>query len=385
MLKSFKYRLYPTDKQWELIDKNIGASRFLYNLALETKIYAYKAHRKSIGFFDLSKQLPELKKECLWLRDVDSKNLQNTLSNLDKAFLSFFNNESSFPRFKKKKARGSYTTTDGKIIKVCNTHLFIPKFREGIRINLHAAFTGKIKQCTISRTTTGKYFASILVDTGEVAPDKATISPETTVGVDLGLKTFLVASDGQSFDNPKFFRKSLSKLKYIQRKYSKHKGKRTKHKLAVVHEKVSNQRKDFLHKTSTKLIRENQTICIEDLNVSGMVKNHKLALSISDAGWGEFRRQLEYKADWYGKNILKIGRFEPSSKTCSACGTVNHELILSDREWTCSCGITHDRDLNAAINIKNFALKNLSIGSRLKSHGELPTLVGALTHEGHLG
>jgi putative transposase len=325
--------------------------------------------------------LPDLKKECIWLRDVSAQSLQQSILTMDRSFTRFFNGISRFPSFKKKNDNGSFVSIQD--IKVIGNKLYIKKFREGIKINLHRPIEGKIKQCTISKTATGKYFASILVDTGQPAPVKADVTPETTIGIDLGIKFFLTASDGQSFDNPKFLRKSLAKLKYTQRKYSKHKGKRTRKRLALIHEKVANQRKDFLHKTSTMLIKNHDSIAIEDLAVSNMAKNHKLALSISDAGWYEFKRQLEYKADWYGKNIMKIGRFESSSKTCSVCGMVKHDLVLKDREWTCVCGVVHDRDLNAAINIKNFALKNLSVGCRLKSHGELPTLVGALTHEAH--
>jgi putative transposase len=261
--------------------------------------------------------------------------------------------------------------------------LSLPKFKEGIKIIQHRAIVGEIRQATISRTPTGKYFASILVDNKKELPKKKVIKEATTIGVDLGIKSFLITSAGAAFDNPAFLKRSLSKLKYTQRRYSKYKGKRTKYKLAAIHEKVANQRKDFLHKTSTKLIRENQSIAIEDLNIAGMVKNHKLARSISDAGWGEFVRQLEYKADWYGKNIIRIGRFEPSSKTCSVCGNINKELTLQDREWTCSgCETVLDRDVNAAINIKNFALKNyLSVERRLKNRNELPQLRGVLTSE----
>lgn len=204
-----------------------------------------------------------------------------------------------------------------------------------------------------------------------------------TVKKDLGIKTYLVSSDGQEFDNPKFLRKAQSKLKYVQCKYSKHKGKRTKKKLAKLYEDVVNKRKDFLHKLSIKLIRENQTICLETLAVKNMVKNHNLAQAISDAGWSTFATMLEYKAEWYGKNILKIGRFEPSSKLHANCGHINKDLKLSDREWICpKCGDVVSRDVNAAINIKNFALKNhLSVERRLKNHGELSTMVEVLTHE----
>ena len=261
--------------------------------------------------------------------------------------------------------------------------MIIPKFKEGIEIVLHREIKGTIKSATISVTPTGKYFVSILVDTNTEMPIKALIKENTTIGVDLGIKTFLVTSDGLEIENPKNLRKAQSKLKYVQRKYSKNKGKRTKQRLALLHEKVVNKRKDFLHKVSTKLIRENQTICLEDLAVSNMVKNHNLAQAISDVSWSTFVTMLEYKADWYGKNILRIGRFAPSSKTCNCCGNINKELTLKDRKWTCSkCNSVLDRDVNASINIKSFALKNnLSGEHTLKNQNELPRLRGVLTSE----
>jgi len=248
---------------------------------------------------------------------------------------------------------------------------------------LHRAYTGTIRRATISKTFTGKHFVSLLVETGATIPTKAHILDDTTIGIDLGIKSFLVDSDGGTFNNPKFLRKSLSKLKYTSRKYSKHKGKHTRKELALLYEKVASQRKDFLHKTSTRLIRENQSVAIEDLTPKNMVKNHRLALSINDAGWGMFVSMLEYKAEWYGKNILRIGRFDPSSKTCNVCGSINKELTIANRVWTCSnCGTVLDRDVNAAINIKTFALKkHLSAEHRLENRNELPTMVGVLTSE----
>ena len=381
MLKSFRYRLYPTSEQSVLLNKHIGSSRFVYNLALETKQMAWAGNRVNLNCFDLIKQLPELKKECEWLKEINSQSLQQPIRNLDNAFTRFFKGQGNFPKFKKKSNGGSFNVPQN--VSLESGKLVIPKFKEGIDIVLHRSTKGSIKQATISKTPTGKYFVSILCDTKEDVPTKAPIKENTTIGVDLGIKTFLVTSDGEVFDNPKFLRSSISKLKFVQRKFSKNKGKRTKNKLAKLHEKVSNQRKDFLHKTSSKLISDNQTICIEDLNIKGMLSNHKLALSISDCGWSMFVDMLEYKAEWYGKNVLKIGRFQPSSKLCSCCGNINKELTLKDREWTCSkCNTLLDRDVNASINIKNFALKNhLSVGRRLKNRNELPTLVGVMTSE----
>lgn len=381
MLKAYKYRIMPNKRQAELINKHIGSVRFLYNLALETKKIAYASKQINLSRYDLQKQLVDLKNECAWLKDVNSQSLQIALMNLDAAYLRFFKGQSSFPKFKKKSNGGSFTIPQNVLLD--DSKLIIPKFKEGIDIVLHRPIKGAIKQATISKTPTGKYFVSILCDTGEQCKPKDIIKGSTTIGVDLGIKTFIVTSDAKEFDNPKFLKKHLSRLKYVQRKYSKHKGKKTRKRLAIIHEKVANQRKDFLHKVSTELIRENQSIAVETLQVSNMLKNHKLAQSISDAGWGTFVSMLEYKAGWYGKNILKIGTFEPSSKTCSCCGTINKGLRLQDREWICkSCGTLLNRDVNAAINIKSFALKNhLSVERRLKNHGELSTMVEVLTHE----
>ena len=382
MLKGLKYRLYPTKSQKELIAKHIGSSRFVYNLALETKNTAYLGSKHNFSPFDLIKQLPELKKECEWLKEVNSQSLQQSIQNMDIAFKKFFKG-AGFPKFKKKSNRGSFSIPQNVIVE--NNLLIIPKFKEGIDIILHREIKGTIKSATISVTPTDKYFVSILVDTNTEIPNKEPITESTTIGIDLGIKDFAITSDGEVFDNPKNLRKAQSKLKYVQRKYSKNKGKRTKKRLALLHEKVVNKRKDFLHKTSTKLIRENQTICLEDLAVNNMVKNHCLAQAINDVSWSTFVTMLEYKANWHSKNILRIGRFAPSSKTCSNCGHINKELTLKDRSWTCpKCNSLLDRDVNAAINIKSFALKNnLSGEHTLKNQGKLPTLVGALSLEAH--
>lgn len=379
MLKAYKYRLLPTSKQIELINQHIGSVRFLYNLALETKQITYASKQINLTRYDLQKQLVELKNECKWLKEVNSQSLQVALMNLDAAYLRFFKGQSNFPKFKKKLNNGSFSIPQNVNLK--NQKLMIPKFREGIDIILHRVIKGEIRQATITKTPTGKYFVSILCETGEQIKPKVKIKEKTTIGIDLGLKSFLVTSDGETIDNPRFLNKSEAKLKYIQRRYSKNKGKRTKQKLALLHEKVANQRKDFLHKVSTKLIRENQSIAIENLNVEGMLKNHCLAKSISDVGWGMFVEMLKYKSEWYGVNLLQIGKFEPSSKTCSNCGNINKELTLQIREWTCKCGSVLDRDVNAAINIKNFALRNYLSGTDRKNQNELPTLVGVLTSE----
>jgi putative transposase len=381
MFKAYKYRILPTSSQKELISKHIGSSRFVYNLALETKNAAYLGSKHNFSPFDLIKQLPELKKECEWLKEVNSQSLQQAIQNMDIAFKKFFKG-AGFPKFKSKhNGKQSFSIPQNVLIE--NNLLIIPKFKEGIKIVLHRPIKGIIKSATISVTPTGKYFVSILVDTDTEMPIKAQITECTTIGIDLGIKDFAITSNGEVFENPKNLRKAQSKLKYVQRKYSKNKGKRTKQRIALLHEKVVNKRKDFLHKKSMKLISENQTICIEDLAVSNMVKNHNLAQAINDVSWSTFVDMLEYKAEWYGKNILKIGRFAPSSKTCSYCGYINKKITLQDRSWTCpKCNLILDRDINAAINIKSFALKNnLSGEHTLKNRNELPSLLGVMTYE----
>lgn len=380
MLKAFKYRLSPTKEQSILLNKHIGASRFVYNLALECKQMAWAGSKVNLSCFALHSQLKALKTECEWLKEINSQSLQQSITNLDKAYTAFFKGQNSFPKFKKKSNGGSFNIPQN--VSLENGKLIIPKFKKGIDIVLHRPIKGEIRQATISKTPTGKYFVSILCETGEAIKPKAKIKETTTIGIDLGLKTYIVSSDGKEFDNPKFLRKAQSRLRYVQRKYSKYKGKRTKQKLAILHEKVANQRKDFLHKTSSELIKSHDSLAIEDLNVKGMLANHKLAQSISDAGWSTFVTMLEYKADWYGKNILKIGRFDPSSKLHANCGYINKDLPLSDREWICpKCSEVVLRDVNAAINIKSFALRNILSGTDRKNQGELPTLVGALTLE----
>ncbi len=380
MLKAFKYRLYPTRDQETLINKHIGGCRFVYNLALETKQMAYAGSKVNLSCFDLNKQLPDLKNECEWLKEINSQSLQQSITNMDVAFTRFFKGQSDFPKFKKKSSAQSFSVPQK--VFVFDGLLNIPKFKTGIPIVLSRPIKGVIRSATISRTPTGKYFASILCETGEEIPEKRTIKEDTSIGIDLGIKSFLATSDGKIFDNPKFLSKAQSRLKFTQSKYSKHKGKRTKKRLVLLHEKVANQRKNFLHKLSADIVKSHDTICVEDLNIAGLLKNHCIAQSIADAGWGMFINMIKYKSEWRGVNVLKIGRFEPSSKTCSICGHVNKDLTLKDRFLSCECGNVLDRDVNAAINIKNFALKNnLSGEHRLKNRNELPTLVGVLTCE----
>lgn len=384
MLKAFKYSIQPTPQQKELIERHIGCCRLVYNLAFDVKRTAHQKLQKSLSVFDLNNQLPELKKELPWLKEVNSQSLQQTIADLGKAFDAFFRGNGSYPKFKSKKDKCSFRIPSG--VNVINGELHIPKFKDGIRINLHRPMKGEIRQATITRTPTGKYFASILCETGEVKKTAPAIKEQNTVGIDLGLKDYATISNGQRIENSKYLRKSLSKLRFLQRRVSNYKGKRNKRKLSKLHEKVANQRNDFLHQVTTELIRDNQSIALENLNVKGMIQNKKLSKSIADAAWGSFVRMLEYKADWYGVNIIKIGRFEASSKTCYECKSIYSDLTLNEREWTCKeCGVVHDRDLNASHNIKHIALTQYRVlGTHTENRKELPAQVGAMTFEAQL-
>jgi len=366
MLKSYKYRIYPTKSQTELLGKHFGCARWIYNWGLAKRIAAYTKEKKSIGIFSLINDLPQLKREVgtMWLSDVSSASLQAALRNLDTAYTAFFRKKAEFPKFKNKLQRQCYHLPAQCKIDFDTRKIFIPKFTEGIRCVIDRSFSGKIKTCTVSKTSTGKYFISVLVDNGiEVPAPKLNLISSDIVGVDLGLKHFAVLSTGEKIENPKPLKWAQRKLARVQRQLArKQKGSKNREKcrkrVALIHERVANRRRDFQHKLSTRLIRENQAVAVETLNVVGMQKNHRLARSISDAGWSAFVEMLEYKARWYGKSILRIGQFEPSSKLCS-CGIINSELKLSQREWTCkSCGVTHDRDILAANNIKCMALNS---------------------------
>ena len=365
ILKAYKCRIYPNKKQQELLEKHFGCVRWVYNWGLERKIKAYQQNKKRLSCFDLMKELVQLKRteDHQWLKEVNSQSLQMALRNLDNAFTAFFKKRSRFPQFKSKKnSRWSFQVPQSLRL---DDRLSIPKI-PNIKIKLSRKINGKMKTATVSKTPTDKYFVSILVEHDGELPLKPKITKETTVGVDFGIKTFATISNGKKVENPRFLDKSLKQLKKQQRRLSrKVKGSKNRDKqrlkLALMYEKIANQRLDFLHKFSYGLTHENQveSIAIEDLDVTGMLKTRYLARAVHDVSWQEARRQLEYKCDWYSKNLLTIGRFEPSSKMCS-CGAVNHDLTLADREWTCLiCGVKHDRDLLASQNIKRFALIGL--------------------------
>jgi len=362
MLKAYKYMIYPNQEQKEYLSKIFGQVRFIYNLGLETKIINYTGNKKNIDCFDLNKQITELKNtDAPWLKESPSQALQASIRNLDNAYTNFFRGF-GFPKFKNKYGKQSFQLPQGVFLSENKKQIFIPKLRY-IDIDLHREFKGEIKTVTVSKSITNKYYVSILVETGQPKPDKKPIKVETSVGLDLGIKDFVITSDGMKFKNHDFFKSAMNKLRIEQRSLArKIKGSnhylKQKMVIALLHEHIKNQRQDYLHKISRYLVDNYDTICMEDLNVSGMVKNHKLARAISDMGWSEFKSMIEYKCDWYGKNLSIIGRFDPSSKSCSSCGVINKDLTLNDREWTCKCGKHHDRDINAAINIRNFGLRN---------------------------
>ena len=376
-LKAYKFRIYPTEEQEIFFAKTFGCVRKVYNLMLNDRKKAYEEVKNDPSKKMIFPTPAKYKKEFPFLKEVDSLALANAQLNLDKAYKNFFRDKSvGFPRFKSKKNPvQSYTTNNqnGTVALIDNKFIKVPKLKSLIRIKLHRQPKGMIKSATISRHASGKYYISLL------CKEEINELPKTNsaIGIDLGITDFAILSDGQKIDNHKFTSKMEKKLKREQRKLSKrallakNKGiplseaknyQKQKRKVARLHEKVMNQRTDFLNKLSTEIIKNHDIICIEDLNVKGMLRNHKLARSISDVSWSSFVAKLQYKADWYGREIIKVDTWFPSSQICSECGHKDGKKSLDIREWTCPiCHTHHDRDINASINILTEGLRIQSL------------------------
>ena len=368
--KAYEFRLYPNDEQKLQIGKTIGSTRYVYNCLLAQRKELYATEKDGLTYNQCSVILTAMKRndETRWLKDADKFALQNSLKDLNKAYTNFFEGRAEYPRFKKKHgSRNSYRTnyTNGNISVNFDCHAMkLPKLGwVSFRCSKKwTALPGKIINVTVTQKPSGKYFASVLCE-AEVKLLESTVNK---VGIDLGLKEFAITSSGEHVPSPKFFRESERKLAKLQRALSRTKKgskNRVKARIKVArqHERIANQRNDFLHKYSHKVVSENQVIVLEGLRVKNMIKNRRLAKSIQDAGWSTFRELIEYKARWYGRTYVEIGTFFPSSKLCSVCGTKNRMLTLDIRFWQCpTCQTVHDRDENASQNILNEGLRLLS-------------------------
>ena len=389
---TYKFRLEPTDDQKILLNKHFGSVRWTYNYFLNQRKDEYLNNKKSLNYYDQAKELTQLKKQedKKWLKEINSQTLQFSLNCLDTAYDGFFKKRTQFPKFKSRKSKNSFTIPQ--FVSVKKDKLIIPKFRKGIEMIMERKIKGAIKHCSISKTTTGKYFVSILTEQEHIPLNKTGLS----VGIDLGLKDFLVLSNGTKIKNHRFLKHYERILKLNQQSLSRKTSKSVRYekqriKVAIIYEKITNSRMDLIHKTTSALIKQFDTIYLEDLNIKGMSHRCKakqnengkylpngqsaksgLNKSILDVAWGTFIDVLEYKALWNDKSVIHIDRFFPSSKTCSKCGWINNNLTLKDREWTCpKCGEKHDRDFNAATNILNEGYRiNISVGTTDYERGD---------------
>jgi putative transposase len=369
--KAFKYRFYPSDEQKRILAQTFGCCRYVYNWALRQRTDAYYQRGERLSYEDTAQRLVLLKKqeETLWLNEASSVSLQQALRHLDKAFRNFFDGRADYPTFKKKRNQQSATYASNAFT-WDRHHLTLAKMDAPLAIVWHRPLPDGCKpsSVTITKDEAERYFVSILVEEDIKALE---VTPKM-VGLDLGLKSMVITSDGHTYGNPKFFVKEEKKLAKAQRLHTKKKKGSTNRakarlKVARIHKTIADRRRDYQHQLSARIIRENQVVCVESLHVKNMVQNHCLAKAISDGGWGEFVRQLEYKATWYGRTLVKIDKWYPSSKRCFDCGHILDSLSLDVRRWTCpECGVVHDRDLNAAKNIWAAGLAVAACGEAIR-------------------
>jgi putative transposase len=369
--KAYKYRFYPSEEQKRILAQTFGCCRYVYNWALRERTDAYYQHGERLYYEGTAQRLVTLKKQegTIWLNDVSSVPLQQALRHLDKAFRNFFEGVASYPTFKKKRHQQAATYASN-AFSWDGTSLTLAKMDAPLSIVWHRPLPDSCKpsSVTITKDEANRYFVSILVEE-DIKPLEVT---PKMVGLDLGLKSMVITSDGHTYGNPKFFAKDEKKLAKAQRRHAKKKKgsknrAKARLKVARIHKKIADRRRNYQHQLSTHTIRENQVVCVESLSVKNMVKNHCLAKAISDVGWAEFVRQLEYKASWYGRTLVKIDKWYPSSKRCFDCGHILDSLTLDVREWTCpECGVVHDRDINAARNILAAGLAVAACGEAVR-------------------
>ena len=364
--KTYKFRIEPNAEQKVLLAKHFGSVRFVYNHFLSERKHQYDETHKSDNYYEQAKKLTELKTdgEHLWLKEINSQTLQHALRHLETAYVNFFRGSAKFPNFKSKKSKNSFSVPQ--FVELKEGKVYFPKFKEGIKVRQHRPLNGKIKSATVSLTTTGKYYVSLLTEQMYKPMSKT----GKNVGIDLGIKDFVITSDGKTYRNNRYTKKYQRQLaiaqKHLSRKQHGSNGyEKQRLKVAKLQERIANSRNDNLHKVSLDLIHKYDVICIEDLNIKGMLRNHRLAKHIQDSACGTFVLYLQYKADMNNKQVVKIDRFYPSSQTCSECGYVYSSVKdLSVREWKCPhCGTNHDRDINAAKNILKEGLRNISAGT----------------------
>ena len=366
---SFKYRIYPTKEQEAFLAQQFGCIRYVYNHFLNRRQTEWQQNKRSLNLAACSKELPLLKQELPWLKDVNAQSLQASVKHLDRAYINFFEKRASYPQPKKKRSEQCIKIPQAFAIE--GKHLFIPKLKSGIRIRMHKQIVGRVVALFIRNTAPGKYYASFTTAATDITPLPPT---DNKLAFDLGLIDLLTFSNGDSIPNPRWQKRLKRKLYHLHRQLSrKQKGSsnrnRARHQLALCYEQIKNNRINLIHQITSKMVNENQVIVSETLAVKNMMRNHCLADSIQDASWGEIVRQLDYKSEWNGRTYVKINRFFPSSKTCSHCKQINHDLQLGDRKWVCpSCGTVHKRDHNSAINLLEEGLKQLhALGQELIS------------------